>query len=127
MTMDEVISCKNFVLGNGGDVEIVGVFSQYLASENVVAKPLPKEFVNIGYDIISVGEWSLLSEILKMKNKDSIDNSYINEYGLLKEKNIRYVEEKYRILTLEKEIEPIAERNGEFNLDIVTIFKPLII
>lgn len=95
----------------GSTVVVIGVSSDYLAS---VLSPSEEsiEMVLLGYDVVSVGEWSLLQEIMRVDLSRDLERDHgvsLNRSGLLDrsdEEAVRSVEQVYRAAAEQNRVEP---------------------
>jgi hypothetical protein len=95
----------------GSKVVVIGVSSDYLAS---VLAPSEEsvEMVLLGYDVVSVGEWSLLQEIVSTELTRELERDHgvsLNRWGLLDrngEEVVRSVEQVYRAAAEQNIVEP---------------------
>lgn len=95
----------------GSKVVVIGVSSDYLAS---VLSPNEEsvEMVLLGYDVVSVGEWSLLLEIVSTELTRELERDHgvsLNRWGLLDrngEEAVRSVEQVYRAAAEQNMVEP---------------------
>ena len=124
-TLETVISFAEFENKKNHNVEPLAVWSPYLANTQSCQGWEEPRATLLGFDVISIGEWSLLRAIQECQHGAHCEDFEIkvNKAGLLSNSSsVREVENKYQKLASEGMVEPIAEVNSGAVVESIEVY-----
>lgn len=106
------------------ELELIGIDSPYLDALGAPSMPAGKS-TPLGFDVISIGEWSLLRALNKLDAEEGVTaRSLTNDHGLLPSASaLSLVLELYLKATDRDLVEEIA-RPSEESIEAVCVFRP---
>lgn len=106
-----------------GEVEILGIFSPYLTRLGM-APWSDEAFERVGYDVVSIGEWSLVQGLVQSPAPAARALSpRLNRFGLLdRPDDAGFVASLYRVVVAEGGVEALADPTNHPGVETVAVF-----
>ncbi len=121
-------SLYEYTRSEAGDAELLGVRSPYLSALDNPLLPC-REATFLGYDVVAVGEWSLLRSFAEERggHRDRPESRYIStlvntSYLLRRSADAEVVEGLYRKVASSNLLEPIAPVASGLPVEAVAVF-----
>ncbi len=126
--LGDALAFLDFAHAKGHGVELMAVFSPYLQRVRGVDGWLEPRAVALGFDVMAVGEWSLLRAMGEATRAASdprwVDvRAMLNGNGLLADPSrAGVVEAKYRELAAARAVEPIADQDARLSVEATAVY-----
>ena len=123
-SLEDAVPLLHWSRDAGGRVELLGVNSPYMSAIGSRKRWVEPKAAFIGLDVISVGEWSLLRELLSTPRLvEAAQLCGMNSRGLLDEQNNAVVVQTlYRDWEHAGEVEPFAPEGSGVIVECVEVY-----
>ncbi len=114
---------ESFLNQEGIPYEVLAVCSSYLSAARSERTALTPEHLFLGFDVVGVGQWSLLRALLESPAHRSVAD-LVNDAGLLADlERGEFIAATYADATGRNEVEPLGETDPRLPIDVVSVYQ----